>query len=419
MAGKYETLLHTAEGYISCENDAAELSAASDYLSEQARIYAVTMNPSNVNAYFNEIKINKRRDNAVQDMQNYHPDDEIYTSILSALRLSNELMETEIYSMKLITVANGYDLSEFPEEIQNAQLTPEDAALSPEEMIDKARDLVFNSSYLYKKDDIQAHINLVTRPILLETQQEYTSNSQVIQESINHVRIVLCVLLFTTIFFTAAILLLVIRPLKKYNKCIQEERPLEISGSYEFQKLARTYNEVYQKNAANEILLRERAERDGLTGIMNRGTFDQVTIVLGHSEKPLALLLIDVDEFKQVNDSFGHEVGDQILKKVANLLTDTFRESDIAARIGGDEFAVIMVNATSDIQSVLQKKLKEMNDFLSHPEDGLPPTSLSIGVAFSASGYHKSLYNEADQALYQVKKNGRCGWYFYKTDISS
>ena len=131
------------------------------------------------------------------------------------------------------------------------------------------------------------------------------------------------------------------------------------------------------------------------------------------STDPLAFLIIDVDKFKLINDCYGHEIGDQILKKVAKHLSDTFRAQDYVARIGGDEFAVIMTNSTRELQPVIQNKVESMNQFLKKPDDGLPPISLSIGIAFSDKGFPEELYRQADRALYQVKENGRCGCHFY------
>ena len=129
---------------------------------------------------------------------------------------------------------------------------------------------------------------------------------------------------------------------------------------------------------------------------------------------PLGFLIVDVDKFKLVNDGYGHEVGDQVLKKVAKLLKEKFRASDYPARIGGDEFAVILPNVTVDLSMIIEKKITELNDILMHPNDGLPQVSLSVGGAFSESGFTDDLYKKADEALYEVKENGRCGCRFYQ-----
>ena len=130
--------------------------------------------------------------------------------------------------------------------------------------------------------------------------------------------------------------------------------------------------------------------------------------------RELALELVDVDVFKAVNDTFGHGIGDQILRKVASVLKKQFRNIDYVCRIGGDEFAVIMVNSASDKRCTIKKKIEEANEELSNPTDSLPAVSLSVGVAFSGRKNPKgSISNDADTALYYIKEHGRhnCGFY--------
>ena len=227
-------------------------------------------------------------------------------------------------------------------------------------------------------------------------------------------KIFISILFVQNIITFILIICLIVKPLQVYVKCIREEKRLEITGSYEFQYLALTYNDIYEINAANEAMLRHQAEHDPLTGIMNRGAFEHLRQQLKASAKPLALLLVDVDKFKLINDGYGHETGDLVLKKVANLLVENFRVSDYPARIGGDEFAVIMTDVTADMQSVIEGKIYGMNHVLQNPTDGLPKVSLSVGAAFSDNGFTDELYALTDSALYQVKEHGRCGCRFYK-----
>ena len=123
-----------------------------------------------------------------------------------------------------------------------------------------------------------------------------------------------------------------------------------------------------------------------------------------------SLVLLDVDHFKQANDKHGHEMGDRTLKKIAALLTRTFRSTDYIIRLGGDEFAVVMPEMERKNLHVLERKITSMNTFLQVPEDGLPPISLSVGIAFSEEGFREELFNQADEALYHVKEHGRCGY---------
>ena len=110
-------------------------------------------------------------------------------------------------------------------------------------------------------------------------------------------------------------------------------------------------------------------------------------------------------------------MGDKVLKRVADILRHSFRSVDIICRIGGDEFVVIMTRADSSMRDVVEQKILLCNKQLSTPKDGLPPTTLSVGVAFSDRQHPSGdIYKDADTALYSVKQRGRNGIAFYGDD---
>lgn len=160
-------------------------------------------------------------------------------------------------------------------------------------------------------------------------------------------------------------------------------------------------------------MLRQKAEHDALTGLANRGFFDNLQQIL-KGDLPLTLFLLDVDYFKNFNDTYGHKVGDQVLKKVASALQKSFRSQDFVMRIGGDEFAAVITHVTLEQRSVLDQKISFINQYLSDTTDGLPVVTLSIGAAFSDQGFTDNLYVLADKALYYVKENGRNGYALYQ-----
>lgn len=191
-------------------------------------------------------------------------------------------------------------------------------------------------------------------------------------------------------------------------------------------KLGRVYGLIFNKELTKELndnlfeslraeeILKYRSEHDALTGIFNRIGFDEMISRLKKERFPLAFALVDVDSFKMINDTYGHEVGDRILVKVAQALDHAFRSSDIVFRFGGDEFAILFNNIAKDQKDFIVRKIQSINEALQNPIDGLPPVALSVGVAYSSCGYVDELYNRADQALYEVKKHGKRGVLFYQ-----
>ncbi len=171
------------------------------------------------------------------------------------------------------------------------------------------------------------------------------------------------------------------------------------------------------RDVTDEKLIKEQAEHDALTGILNRGSFDLILKSLETSRKNFALILMDVDNFKTVNDTYGHAVGDIILKKVSKYLAEGFRSIDYVCRIGGDEFAVLMTNVTLDNSELIKDKIAKINDLLLNHTGILPKVSLSVGVAFlNRDNPSDSLFKDADRAMYHVKKNGRNGCHFYSSE---
>lgn len=153
-----------------------------------------------------------------------------------------------------------------------------------------------------------------------------------------------------------------------------------------------------------EDRLKRQSQIDGLTHVYNRSAVvDRVTTLLEEDERGM-LFVIDVDEFKQVNDSFGHSVGDRVLERVAGLLLDTFRRCDSVGRVGGDEF-VAFVSGCSD-ESVADAKRKAIESAVHVLASELAiPVSVSVGVARSPhdGSCYQSLFDAADRAMYGEK----------------
>lgn len=165
------------------------------------------------------------------------------------------------------------------------------------------------------------------------------------------------------------------------------------------------------------IKLRERAERDALTKLYNRGATEaHIDEFLARDGKAgrHALLILDIDNFKQMNDQRGHLFGDKVLTDLSTGLHRIFRTSDVVGRIGGDEFVVLMKDVRD--KTIVQQKAQEMQAVFRHlPADEGHPLSGSIGIAvFPADGtaYHE-LFRHADEALYAAKKRGKDSFIFH------
>jgi diguanylate cyclase (GGDEF)-like protein len=164
-----------------------------------------------------------------------------------------------------------------------------------------------------------------------------------------------------------------------------------------------------------EERLRHNAFHDALTGLPNRHLFtDRLEMALRRFRRfPklfFAVFFIDLDSFKQVNDSYGHDVGDQLLKVVAQILQSCVRANDTVARLGGDEFTILLDSITNiaEVRNIAERIQEKLNAPLSLSSSVIL-CGASIGIALSDFRYKQAseLIKDADIALYQAKQNGK------------
>ena len=411
---QYTVLRSAMQDYISCENAVHELQDGSDNLTRQVRLAAATGDAQYIDAYFEEANVAQNREKALQDLDALNVSEEAITALQTALSDSDALMQTEYYAMRLVEENLGTAPAAWPTELQSVQLSAEDAALSPEERLYKAQQLVIGLDYEEAKDAISLDVNAAVS-VLTDAIDARQSHADALFVRVFFI-IIACVAVFAVMMLLVCLMtrFWVVTPLLKFNRDIERDAKLTVGGANELQTLAATYNKIFEENEARQRLIQHQAEHDPLTDLLNRGAYDRILDLYQSEHRDFALILIDVDTFKSVNDNNGHAVGDDILKKVAKLLTVTFRTIDYVCRIGGDEFAIIMVEMTSDLDYTITEKITEINHRLSHPDDGLPPVSLSVGVAFTdRKDPGKSQFTDADSALYYTKEHGKHGCTFY------
>ena len=176
---------------------------------------------------------------------------------------------------------------------------------------------------------------------------------------------------------------------------------------------------------AAQVQMETLAFFDPLTGLANRRLFKNrlVTSVKGaiRSGKSMALMFLDMDQFKRVNDTLGHDAGDVLLKEVSNRLSNTVRENDTVSRIGGDEFTILLTDISSvqDVRAVADKILKAMaKPIRVKGQDIL--TSVSIGITMTPDDSTDTnvLMKNADLAMYSAKEQGRNNYQFFSEDMN-
>lgn len=157
-----------------------------------------------------------------------------------------------------------------------------------------------------------------------------------------------------------------------------------------------------------EEWMQYKMEHDELTGTLNRTAFNRVTKLLEDNLTPFALILLDIDNFKTINDTHGHDVGDEVLSQLVTALNEKMRSVDKIFRIGGDEFAIIMNRITLEQANRVKSLINQVNEITMSDMNDVPPFSISAGVTFSIC-YNENVFHNADKALYRTKETTRKG----------
>ncbi len=221
-------------------------------------------------------------------------------------------------------------------------------------------------------------------------------------------------------------------PLKKIIKMTKhlgtkrETELLNTSSIVELDELCTNFNNLSQKldkrtqklieSETQRFINQELANTDALTGVYNRRFLhdfsEQYIQIVKRENTSFTLLLMDIDKFKNINDSYGHSVGDDVLKKLVEILKGLVRRNDVVVRLGGDEFVIVLPNTSIDnAKEVAHKIIDTFNDMLKNNHYKYPFT-VSIGIAkfeHDKDNHIEDILAKADKALYQAKKNGRNG----------
>lgn len=168
---------------------------------------------------------------------------------------------------------------------------------------------------------------------------------------------------------------------------------------------------IVVKKAESEITVsKQLSERDPLTNVMNRRKFEELLeklVTRAHRTAiPMTLIVLDIDNFKSVNDKHGHQAGDKVLVEIAYILNHLIRKNDYLVRYGGEEFVIISADSTLDGMTQLAEKIRQ--EVETHDFNGIDPITVSMGLAeVTEEDNPQSLFKRADEQLYKAKAKGK------------
>ncbi len=387
--------------YKACADADTQLVEASDYLTTQVRLFVTTGDRVFMDNYFEELLNTQRRDKAVAVLESEAVGEKAKADLAVALGESNELALAEEYAMRLVAEAEG--ITDLPEPIERTPLSQEDKGLSPVQKRELATSLVIGDSYDMTKASISQDVERSSTALVKALDQEQLDIERQTGLLLTALIAVGLLLLVTVVIGGVATYQLVTRPMKIHAENIAQARHLDPLGCFEIRRVVDAYNALYDRVQERTERIKHEAEIDALTDLFNRGSFDRI---MSSRKGDFALVLTDIDHFKDINDQYGHEVGDEVIRVVAGVVESHFRSSDFVCRLGGDEFAIILPNTTVANRGSIEAKLAEIARALDGVEGDLPKVTLSFGVAFSNDGA-EDIYNDADKALYESKRGGR------------
>lgn len=415
--GGYQRLKEISDHYIECERQATQLEISSDTLTREARLFANEKGKEHIDAYFAE-KDSGNREYAVSVIKTFFfEDSDIVKALQRALEESQKLEQTEYTAMRLtlesMGVEAGYEAAS-REEIKNAELPLGAENMTRAEKWELAKALVNGQEYYNAKDKIIGNVDICILNMINEVKTRQDTAEHSLDLLLIQQRVWLVLFIAAAVAVITVTSVQIIRPLNRAVPYIRNDSAIPVSGAEEFRLLVKTYNRMHRINQTYRDKLAYRANHDPLTGVLNRNGMED--ILHSTSLENAALLILDIDHFKQINDEHGHAMGDRVLTTVSQSLQSMFRGEDIVCRMGGDEFVVIMWNSGPELRELIAGKIQKINEELAVGADGLPSISVSAGVAFGAECPNEDIFHCADMALYETKTTGRAGCTFYKPE---
>ena len=405
----YEKLTEVSETHAKLREDALELMTASDYLTENVQRFTIEGDTEFMNRYFREAFRAKHREKALSALSAETDNRTAINALQAAMDSSVALMDREYYAMKLVIDAKSY--SEYPNLLDKVEISEEDSALAPQEKMRRATEIVLGDEYYDVKTQIRDNLNTCVEAL----EDSVDKTDQAALDSLGReLSLIRIVILMQTIGISVLAWLtskLGIRPILNAVERIKADSLIPETGAQEFRYLVRAYNKVYKYYKSSLAHLNFKASHDELTGVYNRAGY--TSLLESIDLKTTYMILFDIDNFKEINDTYGHQIGDQVLLKLAQALQRHFRTDDYICRIGGDEFVVFMVHSEKKHHNLIAAKIDRINHDLMDTSDGLPATTISVGITHGSEVKDLTdLFERSDNAMYETKAKGKHSYTF-------
>ncbi len=407
--------IHAAsDSYMVSQQATGMLDSLSASMENECRAFLADGDPSHAHSFSGMLDTLNAQLSVTDDARSRRAETEADAHLDSALNAFREMNALELRAMRLSAETLRVPMAAYPEILQKEELSEEDLALPPEEKKETASALLSSEAFAAWSSLMKSEIDTNHRLNAEVSRSELDEN----EKTMNRVTFFQKFAAFLFILFAVIAFVvnhvLIIRPIRRSVSNLDRREEIPVRGSYEIRRLADAYNSLREENSRKQEALAYTAAHDALTDVLNRGAFEDIyhsADLSGYG----ALIIADVDHFKIYNDNHGHDTGDRVLQAVARAIREHIRPEDLLYRIGGDEFVILLKNATRADADKLLERIDRINEKLSAGEDGVPCLTISAGIAFREDLQEGGdLFKCADTALLQVKDRGRRGGAVYK-----
>ena len=319
-----------------------------------------------------------------------------------AVELSDFLVDTQLHVINVILSSDMISLDgyEWAKDIPSYELTEDDLAVPKPGRVNYAKSYM-ESNYNRTNGDLNSKLSGISSSIRIAGEKQQKDISFQIKMSRGFLWLGLILILLANFVCLFIIVFMLVVPIVKFTKRIDENERLDDSGGlYEAKRLAVAYNQLLDRHKEFENELREVAEEDVLTGLPNRYSYNSYLNNPSLDERSVCIFIFDINNLKYVNDTFGHDKGDALIKSASECIKQCFLIEDKknCYRIGGDEFVAVLENIyEEDIEKYISKFRVQQE---------VKNVSIAVGYSYAKHineiGYEK-LFIDADQKMYENK----------------
>lgn len=406
---KYTKAITIQETMVACNDAAKALQNDSDELTLCVNDYIDTLEEKPLNEYYKIID-EKQREKEIEKVEKYDVD---CTALSEALALSDELAIRETHAFALIGKAIG-TFDSMPDMVRNYSLPEREEALSDNEKISLAHKMIHSREYNDSKRAIYGKIDEFEDVVINAAEENLITVTSDVKEYMTTLHWVAGICNILSLLMAVILYKKVTQVLVNYIESIGKNEYIKAQGTSELRYLANVFNDCIRLRNNERAKLKESANSDSLTKISNRRAIEEfIKEKLSDEASGGALIFLDIDNFKSINDTFGHGAGDEVLKCVAGKIKSGFRGSDFAGRFGGDEFIIWMDNVTLSNAEFIKERIKSLMGTANSGDVAIRYT-LSAGITFKCENDdYETIVARADRALYERKKSGKSGCSIY------